>query len=251
VSPLDFQHQYQSEENVNTRGGMLPKNLGATGFAEPVRAMKNQVDQSSSDPEPAQDFTEAADPLALFRAWMAEAEAAELVDPEAMALATVDAEGLPDVRMILLKGADERGFVFYTNCESAKGRELAANPQAALLFYWKSLGRQIRLRGAVEPATEVEADAYFATRHRESRIGACASRQSRPLSSRAALEAEVARLTEAFGEDDVPRPPYWRGYRLVPLEIEFWRSGAFRLHDRIVFRRASPREPWAKTRLYP
>jgi len=197
------------------------------------------------------DLTEATDPFTLFRAWLAEAEAAEPVDPEAMALATADAEGLPNVRMILLKGADERGLVFYTNCDSAKGQELAANAQAALLFYWKSLGRQIRLRGPVEPATEEEADAYFATRHRESRIGACASQQSRPLSSRAALEAEVARLTEAFGAGEVPRPSYWRGYRLVPLEIEFWRHGEFRLHDRIVFRRASPREPWTKTRLYP
>jgi pyridoxamine 5'-phosphate oxidase len=197
------------------------------------------------------DFTEATDPFALFRAWMAEAEAAEPVDPEAMALATADADGLPNVRMVLLKGADERGFVFYTNCDSAKGQELAANPQAALLFYWKSLGRQIRLRGAVEPATDEEADAYFATRHRESRIGACASQQSRPLSSRAALEAEVARLTEAFGAGEVPRPSYWHGYRLVALEIEFWRHGAFRLHDRIVFRRATPQAPWTKTRLYP
>jgi pyridoxamine 5'-phosphate oxidase len=197
------------------------------------------------------DFTAATDPLALFRAWMTEAESAEPVDPEAMALATVDAEGLPDVRMILLKGADERGFVFFTNCESAKGRELAANPQAALLFYWKSLGRQVRLRGAVEPATEAEADASFATRHRERRMGACASQQSRPLPSRAALEAEVARLTKAFGDGPVPRPSYWRGYRLIPLEIEFWRSGAFRLHDRIVFRRATPQQPWTKTRLYP
>ena len=197
------------------------------------------------------DFTEATDPFALFRAWMAEAEAAEPVDPEAMALATVDAEGLPNVRMVLLKGADERGLVFYSNCDSAKGRELAANGQAALLFYWKSLGRQIRLRGPVEPATDAEADAYFATRHRDSRIGACASRQSHPLTSRAALEAEVAQLTEAFGTGEVPRPPYWRGYRLVPLEIEFWQSGAFRLHDRIVFRRASPGQPWTKTRLYP
>ena len=197
------------------------------------------------------DFTEATDPFALFRAWMREAEAAEPIDPEAMALATVDAGGLPNVRMILLKGADERGFVFYTNCDSAKGQELAANARAALLFYWKSLGRQIRVRGAVELATEAEADAYFATRHRESRIGACASQQSRPLSSRAALEAELARLTEAFGTGEVPRPLYWRGYRLMPLEIEFWQSGEFRLHDRIVFRRASPQQPWTKTRLYP
>jgi pyridoxamine 5'-phosphate oxidase len=197
------------------------------------------------------DLTEATDPLALFRAWMRDAEAAESVDPEAMALATAGADGLPNVRMVLLKGADERGLVFYSNCDSAKGRELAANAQAALLFYWKSVGRQIRLRGPVEPAADDEADAYFATRHRDSRIGACASRQSRPLTSRAALEAEVARLTAGFGAGEVPRPDYWRGYRLIPLEIEFWRHGAFRLHDRIVFRRASPGQPWTKTRLYP
>ena len=209
------------------------------------------MDQRPTPPSESPDFTQATDPLALFRAWMAEAEASEPVDPEAMALATADADGLPNLRMILLKGADSRGFVFYTNCESAKGEELAVNPQAALLFYWKSLGRQIRMRGPVEPASEAEADAYFATRHRESRIGACASRQSRPLESRDALEAEVARLTGAFGEGEVARPAYWRGYRLIPLEIEFWRSGAFRLHDRIVFRRAAPGEPWIKTRLYP
>jgi pyridoxamine 5'-phosphate oxidase len=200
---------------------------------------------------PAHDFTEATEPFALFGAWMAEAEAAEPADPEAMAVATVDPSGLPNVRMILLKGADERGFVFYTNCGSAKGEELAANPKAALLLYWKSLGRQIRMRGPVEPVSDAEADAYFASRHRESRIGACASRQSRSLPSRAALEAEVARLTESFGGGEVPRPDYWRGYRLVPLGIEFWKSGPFRLHDRIVFRRASPRAAWTKTRLYP
>ena len=153
--------------------------------------------------------------------------------------------------MILLKGADERGLVFYTNCESAKGGELAANPKAALLFYWKSLGRQIRVRGPVEPASDAEADAYFATRHRESQIGACASRQSRPLASRAALEAQVARLAETFAGGEVRRPGYWRGYRLEPLEIEFWKSGSFRLHDRIVFRRTSPQAAWTKTRLYP
>jgi pyridoxamine 5'-phosphate oxidase len=209
------------------------------------------MDLKSKPEDGAADFTGAADPFALFSAWMAEAEASEPVDPEAMALATVDAQGLPNVRMILLKGADERGFVFYTNCESAKGEELAGNPKAALLFYWKSLGRQVRMRGPVEAATDTEADAYFATRHRESRIGACASSQSRPLESRAALEAEVARLARKFGDGEVPRPAYWRGYRLVPLEIEFWRSGAFRLHDRMVFRRASPQAPWIKTRLYP
>jgi pyridoxamine 5'-phosphate oxidase len=213
--------------------------------------MKDRTDQSSVDTDAPQDFTEATDPLALFRAWMRDAEAAEPVDPEAMALATVDAGGLPNVRMVLLKGADERGLVFYTNCDSAKGRELAGNAQAALLFYWTSLGRQIRLRGPVEPAADAEADAYFATRHRESQIGACASQQSRPLASRGALESEVARLTEAFGTGEVPRPEYWRGYRLIPREIEFWRHGTFRLHDRIVFRRASPQQPWTKTRLYP
>src|SRR6266545_6741959 len=213
--------------------------------------MDDQHQQSASQAPLAKDFTEAKDPLALFHAWMAEAEAAEPADPEAMAVATVDANGLPNVRMILLKGADERGFVFYTNCESAKGVELAGNAKAALLFYWKSLGRQIRIRGPVARATEAEADAYFATRHRESRIGACASSQSRPLASRAALEEEVVRLTRQFGDGDMMRPAYWRGYRLVPLEIEFWRSGAFRLHDRIVFRRVSPGAPWTKTRLYP
>jgi pyridoxamine 5'-phosphate oxidase len=212
----------------------------------------NAMDEKSAKPTAhIKDFTEAEEPFALFKAWLAEAEANEPVDPEAMAVATVDAGGLPNVRMILLKGADERGFVFYTNCDSAKGVELAGNPKAALLFHWKSLGRQIRIRGLVEPATTAEADAYFATRHRESRIGACASAQSRPLSSRAALEEEVDRLTKAFGTGEVPRPAYWRGYRVVPLEIEFWRSGAFRLHDRIVFRRALPGGPWTKTRLYP
>src|SRR3990172_2010852 len=159
------------------------------------------ADQSQGTPAEAgkgPDFTEATDPFALFSTWMAEAEALEPADPEAMALATVDAEGLPNVRMILLKGADRNGFVFYTTGDSAKGHELAAPPKAALLFYLKSLGRQIRMRGPVEPATSAEADAYFATRHRESRIGACASLQSRPLAIRAVLEAEVERLTKDF-----------------------------------------------------
>jgi len=198
-----------------------------------------------------QDFTAAEDPVALFRQWLAEAEKSEPADPGAMAVATVDAEGMPNVRMILLKGADECGFVFYTNCDSAKGLELAANPKAALLFYWKSLGRQIRIRGPVEPVTDAEADAYFATRHRESRIGAWASSQSRPLASRAALEEGVARYVEEFSGGDVPRPSYWHGYRVRPVEIEFWKHGDFRLHDRIVFRRATPEGAWNKTRLYP
>ena len=213
--------------------------------------MDDQFDQASPQPREMADFTEAGDPFALLFHWMKEAEGSEPIDPEAMAVATVDTDGLPNVRMILLKGADERGFMFYTNKGSAKGLELAGNPKAALLFYWKSLGRQIRIRGPIEPASDAEADAYFAIRHRESQIGACASAQSRPLASRAVLEEEVARLTKAFGSGDVPRPAYWRGYRVIPLEIEFWRSGAFRLHDRIVFRRTSPSDPWTKTRLYP
>ncbi|MGH6784887.1 MAG: pyridoxamine 5'-phosphate oxidase [Sphingomicrobium sp.] len=197
------------------------------------------------------DFTEADEPLRLFSAWFEEARRTEPADANAMTLATVDAGGAPNARMVLLKGFDERGFVFYTNTDSVKGKELAANPRGALIFHWKSLSRQVRLRGPVAPVDAAEADAYFATRHRESRIGACASLQSRPLASRAALEAEVERLTEAFAGGEVPRPDYWRGYRLVPLEIEFWQNGPFRLHDRVVFRRPSPRDPWTKTRLYP
>jgi pyridoxamine 5'-phosphate oxidase len=198
-----------------------------------------------------QDFTAANEPFGLFQSWIAEAVASEPDDPNAMAVATVDADGLPDVRMILLKGADERGFVFYTNRGSAKGRELEAAPKAALLFYWKSLHRQIRIRGPIEAVGKAEADAYFASRSRESRIGAWASDQSRPLESRATLEAAVARLTAEFAGKEVTRPPYWHGYRVVPLAIEFWASGAHRLHDRIVFRRTSPGAPWVKTRLYP
>jgi pyridoxamine 5'-phosphate oxidase len=153
--------------------------------------------------------------------------------------------------MILLKGADPRGFVFYANCGSAKGLELEAAPKAALLFHWKSLHRQIRVRGPIEPVSDAEADAYFASRSRESRIGAWASDQSRPLASREDLKAAVARRTAEFAGKDVPRPPYWRGYRVVPLEIEFWASRPHRLHDRILFRRPAPGAPWAKTRLYP
>ncbi|GFO80905.1 pyridoxamine 5'-phosphate oxidase [Methyloceanibacter sp.] len=198
-----------------------------------------------------QDFTAAEDPFALFRTWLADAEKSESCDPEAMALATADSSGLPNVRMVLLKGTDERGFVFYTNCESAKGEELAVNAKAALLFFWKSLGRQIRVRGPIEPVTDAEADAYFATRHPQSRIGAWASKQSRPLESRAALEEAVALYTAQFEGREIARPDYWRGFRVRPVEIEFWQNGDYRLHDRIVFRRAEPEEPWTKTRLNP
>jgi pyridoxamine 5'-phosphate oxidase len=197
------------------------------------------------------DFAEAEEPLALFRLWLEEAVASEINDPEAMTLSTVDEGGLPDARMVLCKGADAAGLVFYTNAESAKGLELAARPKAAALFHWKSLRRQVRFRGPVALISDAEADAYFATRPNGSRIGAWASQQSRPLKSRAALEAAVEAFTLKFGEGDIPRPDYWRGYRLQPNEIEFWSDGAFRLHDRILFRRPAPGAPWRKERLYP
>jgi pyridoxamine 5'-phosphate oxidase len=197
------------------------------------------------------DFSENADPLALFAAWFEEAKRAEAADPNAMALATVDAGGLPDVRMVLMKGYDARGFVFYTNLESQKGAELAANPQAGLLFHWKSLTRQVRLRGPVERVTEAEADAYFATRPRGAQIGAWASRQSAQLEDRFALEKAVARFTAKYAIGTVPRPPHWSGFRVVPLVIEFWHDRPFRLHQRVEFRRATPDAPWAKAGLYP
>jgi pyridoxamine 5'-phosphate oxidase len=198
------------------------------------------------------DFTEATDPFALFAAWMLEAEASEPNDPNAMALATVDGDGLPDVRMVLLKDFDETGFVFYTNYESAKGRELIANPKAALLFHWKSLRRQVRVRGPVTQTTDEEADAYFATRARASRLGAWASQQSRPLESRFALEKAVAAVAARYPVGTVPRPPFWSGFRIHPLRVEFWKDGAFRLHDRIAFSRASADgAAWERQRLYP
>ncbi len=197
------------------------------------------------------DFTQAAEPFSLFAAWLKEAEANEPLEANVIAVATVGEDGMPNVRMILLKGADPRGFVFYTNSQSVKGGELAATPKAAFCTYWKNLGRQVRVRGSIEPTPAEEADAYFATRSRESQIGAWASDQSRPLASRQALDEAMARRTAEFAGKDVPRPAHWQGYRLVPLEIEFWQHGAYRLHDRIEFRRASPQEPWVKTRLYP
>jgi pyridoxamine 5'-phosphate oxidase len=191
------------------------------------------------------------DPLALFADWLKEAEESEPNDPTAMSLATVDAEGMPDVRMVLLKGFDEAGFVFYTNLESQKGSELAANPVAAICLHWKSLRRQIRVRGHVSPVTGEEADEYFASRARQSRIGAWASRQSRPLESRFALEKAVAKVAAKYPIGDIPRPPHWSGFRISPRYIEFWQDGAFRLHDRFSFRRNNDSENWVKTRMYP
>ena len=197
------------------------------------------------------DFTDAAEPLALFDAWMEEAKGSEPADPTAMTLATVDADGLPNARMVLLKGVDARGFVFYTNTESQKGRELAAHPKAALVFHWKSLSRQVRVRGPVERVTDAEADAYYATRARMSQIGAWASKQSAPLESRHAFEKAVAFYTAKHAIGTVPRPPYWSGFRIVPTVMEFWHDRPFRLHDRVEYRREAPGGPWLKTRLYP
>ena len=197
------------------------------------------------------DFTQAEEPLRLFAAWFEEARAAEPSDPEAMALATVDADGLPNVRMVLLKGFDERGFVFYSNDGSQKGRELTSNAKAGLVFHWKSLRRQVRLRGTVSAVDAAEADAYFATRPRSAQIGAWASRQSSPLESRLAFEKAIAVQTARFGIGTVPRPPFWVGYRVTPTAMEFWHDRPYRLHDRIEFRRPDPAAPWTKTRLYP
>ena len=206
-------------------------------------------------PEPG-DFAEASEPFALFESWLKEAERLEPGDPNAMALATVDPSGLPNVRMVLLKGLDgpereDRGFVFYTNFESAKGRELLTAPKAALDFYWKSLRRQVRVRGTVSPVSPEEADAYFATRPRGAQIGAWASQQSQPLESRFALEKAVAVVAARFHVGRIPRPPHWSGFRVTPLEIEFWHGRLSRLHERVAFRRNSPGEDWLRTRLYP
>ena len=192
----------------------------------------------------------AADPHALFDEWLAEAQLAEPNDPTAMALATADAEGRPSVRMVLMKGHDARGFVFYTNRRSRKGEELAANPRAALLFHWKSLRRQVRVEGAVEPVGEAEADAYFATRGRDSQLGAWASHQSRPLDARPTFEGRYQDMLRRFEGGAVPRPPHWSGYRVVPERIEFWTDRAHRLHERRLFTRAEG-GGWSEGLLYP
>lgn len=189
------------------------------------------------------------DPFAQFCTWFADAERAEPNDPNAMALATASPEGRPSVRMVLLKEWDARGFVFYTNTESRKGDELNANPHAALLFHWKSLRRQVRIEGAVERVTDAEADAYYASRARLSRIGAWASEQSRPLPGRGALLKRVAKYEATYLGEQIPRPPFWTGFRVAPARIEFWQDMPFRLHDRTVFVRAD--EGWDIVKLYP
>ena len=189
------------------------------------------------------------DPHDLFEEWLAEARLAEPNDPTAMALATADAEGQPSVRMVLMKGHDARGFVFYTNLDSRKGRELAANPKAALLFHWKSLRRQVRIEGSVEPVTAAEADAYFATRARDSQLGAWASEQSRPLDARSTFEARYEELRRRFEGGEVPRPPRWAGWRVAPERIEFWSDRAHRLHERRLFTRFDG--GWSEGLLYP
>jgi len=194
---------------------------------------------------------EKADPLALFAEWYDEAARNEPNDPSAMSLATVGPDGMPAVRMVLLKDYDPEGFVFYTNYRSRKGQHLLAHPKAALLFHWKSLRRQVRLEGPVAQTAAEEADAYFATRARGSQIGAWASDQSRPLESRFALEKRVAEYAARYVVGKVPRPPHWSGFRLQPVLIEFWQDGAFRLHDRLEYRRPTPGEPWTTRTLYP
>ena len=190
-------------------------------------------------------------PFSVFMEWMEEARSSESVDPEACALASVDASGMPNVRMVLVRQVDERGFVFNTNIESVKGRELRENPNAALCFHWKSLERQIRVRGSIARVSHEETDAYFSQRPRESRVGAWASKQSRPLQGRFELEKRVAKYVARYAIGEVPRPAWWGGFRLFPVYMEFWRNRRFRLHDRVVFTRGKGEISWKRELLFP
>ena len=196
-------------------------------------------------------ITPRTDPFVLFQEWLKQAESAEPNDPNAMALATADAAGIPNVRMVLLKGVDANGFVFYSNAESIKGGELAANPHAAINFHWKSLRKAVRAQGTIAQVSDAEADTYFATRPKDSQIGAWASPQSRVMEGRFVFEKAIAEYALKYGLTRVPRPPYWTGWRLTPLRIEFWRDRPFRLHDRLVYHRQSADAPWATERLFP
>lgn len=225
---------------MTDRSGLIPSTPSAEEYA---------ASAASSPDDPA--LFARTDPFGLFAEWLEEARRREPNDPNAMALATADELGAPDVRMVLLKDVSQNGFVFYTNSESRKGLQLESNPVAALCFHWKSLRRQVRVSGPVLSAAEAEADAYFASRAKDSQIGAWASQQSRPLEGRFELEARIARFAAAYGLARTPRPPHWRGYRLTPTRIEFWRDRPFRLHDRLEFLRETPDAPWRSGRLYP
>lgn len=209
------------------------------------------ADYAASQAPAAEPLDAGAEPMALFAQWLTQADAAEPNDPNAMTLATVDADGMPDARIILLKGLDDHGFSFFTNLTSAKAKELEAHPAAALVFHWKTLRRQVRVRGTVAPVSEAEADAYFATRSRVSRLGAWASFQSQTLADRAHLAERLARMEQRFEGAEPPRPPFWSGYRLIPTAIEFWQDGAYRLHDRLLFERRDAKGAWSARRLYP
>ncbi len=219
---------------------MIPSSPSAEAFAASAAASPDHPD-----------FFAKTDPFALFGEWLEEAKKKEPNDANAMALATADAGGAPDVRMVLLKGVSADGFVFYSNSESRKGQQLAANTQAALCFHWKSLRRQVRIAGAVEQVSAEEADTYFATRAKDSQIGAWASEQSRPMEGRFELEGRIAKFAAKYALQKTPRPPHWIGWRIVPARIEFWRDRPFRLHDRLEFSRAAAGQPWTTRRLYP
>ncbi len=223
----------------------------ARGIVHPLLESLTQVPQSITEMLFDDRRSTPLDPFAVFEDWFAAARDSEPNDPNAMALATVDDDGMPDVRVVLMNGHDASGFRFFTNFHSAKGEQLLGHPKAAVVMHWKSLRRQIRIRGVVEQVSPNVADAYFAARPKGSQIASSASHQSSPLQSRATLIAEVGALQAEIGTKSVVRPQHWSGFRLVPLAIEFWKDGEFRLHDRVRFTRTTPAEPWSSTRLYP